>query len=69
MDAVLEGFLPLTLRVEIFLFCFEECAVVSIDAQKAVLIHARKLNHLGGNVFEEIAVVADYHARERRILQ
>ncbi len=69
VHAVFERFLTLALRVEIFLLRFEERAVISVDAQKAVLIHARQLDHLGGDIFEEIAVVADHDAGEGRVLQ
>ena len=69
MDAILERFLPLALRVQIFLFRFEERAVISADAQKTIFIHARKLHDFGGNVFEKIAVVTDHDARERRVLE
>ena len=69
VHAIFERFLPLALRVEIFLFRFEERAVVSADAQKTILIHARKLDHFGRDIFEKVAIVADHHARERRVLQ
>ena len=69
MNAVLERLLPLALCVQVFLFCFEERAVVSADTQKTILIHASKLNHFRRDVFQKIAIVADHDAREWRILQ
>ncbi len=37
-----------------------------MDAEQAVGIRAAELSHLGGHVFEEITIVADHHAGERR---
>ena len=50
-------------------FFSRKCAVVSVDAKKAVGINAVEFDHLGGDVLEKIAVVADDHAGEGRALK
>ena len=55
------------LRVEMRFFGFEKCAVVPFHAQNAVGVDAIQFDHIGGDVFEKIAIVADDDARERRV--
>ena len=50
-------------------FLFEENAVASLHAQHAIGIDAAELRHLGGDVFEEVAIVANDHAGEPGLLQ
>src|SRR6185437_14785850 len=58
-DAVFKRLLMAGLRVEKFLFGFEELTVVAAGAEHSVGIGAVQLGHLRGGVFEEVAVVAD----------
>ena len=69
MDAIRQSVLPLSLGMEIVFLGLQKLAVVSFDAQKAALVHAIEFNHSANHVFEEVAIVADRHARERRLLQ
>ena len=69
MDAVGEGFLAFSLSVEVLFLGLQELAVVSLDPQEAVLVEMVELHDLGGHVFEKIAIVADHHAGEGRVLQ
>ena len=66
---IFERFLPLALRVQIHFFRFQKRAVVSVDAQIAIFVGACKLDHRGRDIFEKVAVVADHHAGEWRVLQ
>ena len=66
---IFERFLALALRVEVLLLRFQEVAVISTNAEKAVFVGAIKLDHVIGDIFEEVAVVADDYAGERSILQ
>jgi hypothetical protein len=64
LDAVLERILQLGLGFEILGFAFQESGVGTFDAQQAIGIDAVQLHDLGGNIFEEVAVVADQDAGE-----
>ena len=55
-------------RAEILL-SFRESAVVAVDAEQSFGIDAVQFDHVGGDIFEEIAVVADDHAGEGRFLE
>ena len=66
---IFERFLPLALRVEVLFLRFQEVAVISINAEKAVFVGAIKLDHVIGDIFEEVAVVADDYAGEGSVLQ
>ena len=66
---VRQGILPLSLRVQAFLLGFEERAVASVHAQKAVFVNSIELDDFARDIFQKIAVVADHHASERRILK
>ena len=50
-------------------FCLQEGAVIAGDVEHAVGIDAVELGHSGRHVFQEIAIVADDDAGERRGLQ
>ena len=69
VHAVFERMLMFPLRVKIALLGLKKLAVVSGNAQKAILVGTTELDHGVSNVFQEIAVVADHYARERSILQ
>ncbi len=69
MHAILQRLLTVSLRVEIFFLSLEECAVVSGNAQRSILISGVEFDNLVRHVFQKISVVADDHASERRILQ
>ena len=65
---ILERFLAFALRVEILLLGFQEVAVISIDAEKTVFIGAIEFDHVIGDIFEEVAVVADDDTGEGSVL-
>ena len=67
VNAIFERVLMLLLRVEMRFFGFEKCAVVPFHAQDAVGVDAIEFDHIGGDIFEEIAIVADHDAGERRV--
>src|ERR1017187_2239643 len=69
LDQILEGFLPLGLGMEKLLFLLQKLTVTTAGAQETVRINAAQFNHFGGNVLEEITVVADNDGCERRVLQ
>ncbi len=69
VDAVREGVLPLSLRVEIRFFGLQKFAVIPEDAQIALGVEGVQLDHFGDHIFEKIAIVADHDARERRVLE
>src|SRR5258708_6871853 len=69
VNAVLQRLLPFFLRVQVLFLRFKECAVVSAHAQRAILIGPIEFHHFVCDVLQEITVVADHHARERRVLQ
>ncbi len=69
MNQILQGLLPLRLRVQEFFFLLEEGAVASLHPQQTVGIDAAEFRHLGGNVFQKVAIVTDDHAREAGLLQ
>ena len=54
---------------KVLFFLLQKPAVVSFDAKKAIHIDAIELNDLAGDIFEKVAIVADHHAGERRILK
>jgi hypothetical protein len=64
MDQVLQSFVTLGLGVEKFFFLLEKVDVTAVDAEGAVGIDAVELYHIGGDVLEKVAVVADYDAGE-----
>ena len=55
--------------MEILFLGFKEVAVISIHAEKAVFVSAIEFDHVVGDVFQEVAVVADDYTGERSILQ
>src|ERR1035441_9308930 len=69
LDEVLQGFLPLGLGVQEFLFLLEKLTVATAGAQETVWINAAQFDHFGGHIFKEITVVADNDGCERRVLQ
>ena len=69
LDEVLQGFLPLGLGVEELFLLFQKRTVAAAGAQESVRVNAAQLDHLGGHVLEEIAVVADNDGCEWRVLQ
>ena len=69
VNAVLQRLLPLFLRVQVQLLGLQECAVISLHAERAILVSAIEFHHLVRDVLQEITVVADHHARECRVLQ
>src|SRR4029077_15850632 len=69
VDAIFEGVLMLLLSVKVTFLGFEEFAVVSRDAQITVFIGPAEFNHGVGDIFQEIAVMADDHTGELRVSQ
>src|SRR5271168_201689 len=69
MHQIFQRLLALPLRVEILFLGFEKMAVISVDAQEAVFVGAVKLNHVIGDIFQEVAVVTDDHTSEGSVLQ
>src|SRR5579859_5365953 len=69
MNEIFEGFLTFGLGVEEFFLLFEEGGVGSADAEQAVGIDAVELCDFGGDVFKEVAVVADDDTGERGLLE
>ncbi len=67
--AIFERVLMFLLRVQMRLFGFEKGAVVPFHAQHAVRIGAIELDHIAGDIFEEVAIVAHDNARELRVLK
>jgi len=65
--AVFQRLLAFFLRVQIFFLRFQEGAVVSAHAQRAVFIGAIEFHHFIDDVFQKIAVVAYYDARKSSI--
>ena len=67
--AILQRALALGLGVQELGFLFQEDAVIAGDIKEPVGINAIQLRHSGGDVFEEVAIVADDDAGERRGLE
>ncbi len=64
VDQVFQRFLPLRLGMQKFFLLLQERAVVSPHPKNAIGIHAAQLRHVGGNIFQKIAVVTHDHAGE-----
>src|SRR5208337_223155 len=69
VNQILQRLLTPGLRVQEFFFLLQKLAVVAVDAEGAIGINAIELDHVGGDVFEKVAVVADDYAGECRSLQ
>ena len=69
VHAIFQGFLAIFLGVEIGFLGFEKGAVISIDAKRAGFVGWIHFDDGVGDIFEEIAVVADYDAGECCTLQ
>ena len=67
--AVLQRILPLGLRQQIFIFLFQEFAVISAHGEDAFGVHAVQLHHGVGDIFKKISIVADDHVGERGVQQ
>ncbi len=68
-DAVREGLLPLSLRVEKLFLHFEKPAVVSLHAKKAVRKQSVDLDDVGCEVLQKISIVTHHQTSERRRLK
>ena len=64
-DAIAETFLGALLPLDVRFAAFEKFGVAALDAEQAVGVDAVELDDLGGDVFEEIAVVSDDDKGER----
>src|SRR5215467_11607406 len=69
MDAVGERLLPLTLRLEVFFFGFEESAVATFNSKESVFIDTGEFDNFRRSIFQKISVVAYNNARKRRGLK
>ena len=69
VNQVFQSFLTFRLSVEEFFFLLQELAVAPVHSQQTFGVHAVKFGHVGGNIFEKVAVMAYDHAGKRRLLQ
>ena len=54
------------LRADKLGLAIEKLAVIAFDPKQSAGIEPGQLDHIGSDVFEKVAVVADHHAREGR---
>ncbi len=64
-----EGVLPFALGVQIFFLRFQEFGVGTLHSQETVGVHPAEFDDVAGDIFQEIAIVADHYAGKLRILQ
>ena len=69
MHAVLQRLLPFFLRVQVQLLGLQERAVIPFHAERAIFVSAVQFHHFVRDVLQEITIVADHHARKRRVPQ
>src|SRR5207248_2270746 len=66
---VCQRLLPFALGLKVGFLYLQEAAVVSLNSQQTFVIHAIQFDDFACEVFEQIAIVSDHNARERRRLQ
>src|SRR4029077_2143516 len=66
MNKIFKRFLTLGLCVQEFFFLLQKVDVAAVDAERAVRINAIELDYVGGDILQEVAVVAHDDACERR---
>jgi len=64
VNAVGQGFLLLALRVQVIFLGLKKRAVISANAQETVFVDFVEFDHFIGDIFKEIAVMADNDAGE-----
>ena len=69
MDKILKRFLTLGLRVQEFFFLLQKVDVAAVDAERAIGINPIELDHIGGDILQEVAVVAHDDAGEGSLLK
>jgi len=66
---IFQRFLPLGLRMQKLFFLFQKLAVASGDSKQAIRIGPVQLRHVGGDIFQKVAIMTHHHRRERGSLQ
>ena len=69
MNQIFQRFLPLRLRVQEFFFLLQENTVAALHPQQSVGIYAAEFRHLGGDILQKIAIMADDHTGKASLLQ
>src|SRR5258706_10519945 len=69
MNQILERFLALGLRVQKFFFLLQKVDVAAVNAQRTIGINAIKLDHIGRDILQEVAVVAHDDAGKGSLLK
>ena len=69
VHAILERVLMFLLGVEIVFLGFQKFTVIPGDAEETVIVGAVEFDHRVGDVFQEVAVVANHHAGKWGVLQ
>src|SRR5258708_24339872 len=69
MNQILERFLTLGLRVQECFFLLQKVDVAAVNTQRTIGINAIKLDHIGRDILQEVAVVAHDDAGEGSLLK
>ena len=66
VNEILQRFLALRLCVQKLFFFLQKVDVAAVDAQRALGVNAIEFDHVGGDILEKVAVVADDDAGKCR---